>query len=76
MAFIHELKGPGQTLLSSSQFPSDKPEFEVRVRQHGQNDKLYRNVVHVYMAQNAYVIIRADNHVLTFSMDKVRLDIN
>jgi len=29
-----------------------------------------------YMAENAYVIIRADNHICTFSMDKVRLEIN
>jgi len=76
MLLTQTRKGPGQTLYSSTQQPTDTPEFDVRVKQHGQNDHLYRNVIHVYMAENAYVIIRADNHVCTHSMDKVRLEIN
>ena len=76
MLLTQTRQGPGQTLFSSDQLPTESPEFMVRVRQHGQNDKVYMNSVHVYMAENAYVIIRADKSVFTFSMDKVRLEIN
>lgn len=76
MLLTQTRKGPGQTLFSSSQLPTESPEFDVRVWQHGQNTRLYKNVVHVYMAENAYVIIRADKSIFTFNMNKVRLEIN
>lgn len=78
-ALNQERKGAGQTLLHSDYFPrgEDGPhEFSVRIWQDGCNSRLYNNVVHVYMAENAYVIIRSDKNVITFSMDKVRLEIN
>ena len=77
MLLTQERKGPGQTLLSSGQFPKESPEFEVRVLlQDTVINKLYRNVTHVYMAENAYVIIRADKSIFTFCMDTARLEIN
>ena len=77
--------GPGQTLLQSDQFPRDDDgspaEFEVRVWGNTKSlsntaSRLFRNVVHVYVAEGIYVIIRADKNVFTFPINVCRLEIN
>ena len=64
-----------KVLLSTKSIPGGV-QFNVRVKQHGQNAKLYNNCEEVYIVENAYVIVREHNHITTHNMDKCILDIN